>query len=304
MSEQNKLKEAMDLALIGKREEAAALLTSLEPVIKEPNLRLQLIDACLSTLSSIKDNEKLIQLASEAIDMTKRANLGKYQAYFMGRKADLLSFQVGIRHHRMASLKLTPRWINFATEAEETEYNILLNETNEKEKELNSLLEGALILANNSGDKKTLAYLLMERGGISSSRYLQHKADSMKSKLYGKLWLKFPIIRYPLFEHLFGLLNKDVRKLPVFVNSFRKDLLESGRLFEEIEEPIASSAYFNLAIYMKSSFRFSEAKKFLRKSHNIALRHNDLATLAKIKEMEKSIELKNEDTPQYLSEEY
>jgi len=301
MSEKSELKKAMDLAMQGKRKEAAAILVALEPRIKEPNLRLQLIDASLSSLSPVKDNPKLIELAEEAIKITIVAGVTDYQAHFMSRKADLLRFQITLRWHRMSSLTLTPSWIGFATEADKKEYEILASEVKKMEDESESLLAQALALADKSENKKTKAYILMDRGQVSSSKYLQRKTDSLRGTFYGKLWVKSQSCRYPIFENFFALTNATVRELPRYVKSFRTDLLEAGKLLEEINDSAASSAYFNLANEMKTAYRFREAKKYLKKARIIALKHSDTAMVAKIDEMEKIVAARNKDVPDYLN---
>ncbi len=300
MSNENELKKAMDLAIQGKRQEAAAILVVLESKIKEPNLRLRLIDASLSSLSPVKNNAKLIDLAEEAIKITTQAGISNYQAHFMARKADLLRFQITIRWHRVTSLTLTPGWIGFATEADKMEYEVLTSETKKMEDESDNLLEQALTLANKSEDKKTKAYILMDRGQVSSSKYLQRKTDCLRGTLYGKLWVKSQSCRYPIFENFFALINVTVRELPVYVKSFKKDLLEAGKLLEQIDDSAASSAYFNLANELKTAYRFREAQKHLKKSRTIALKYGDIAMIVKIDEMKKIIAARNKDVPDYI----
>ncbi len=301
MSEKDELKKAIDLSLQGKRKEAAAILVALEPRIKEPNMRLRLIDASLANLNPVKDNPKLIELAEEAIKITSAGGVTDYQAYFMGRKADLLRFPIGLQQHRMASLTLTPSWIGFATEMDKKEYEALKSDTEKMETESESLLEQALLLVDKSGDKKTKGYILLEKGQILSSKYLQYKTECLRSTLYGKLWVKFQFGRYPFFENLFGLRNKNVRKLARYVKSFRESFLEAGRLFEEINDPSSSSAYFNLANDLKTAYRFREANKWLKKARALALKYNDLVMVTKIDEMEKIVAARNKDVPDYLN---
>jgi len=301
MSEKDELKKAIDLSLQGKRKEAAAILVALESKIKEPNMRLRLIDASLAILNPVKDNPKLIDLAEEAIKITASGDATGYQAYFMARKADLLRFQIGLRQHRMASLTLTPSWIAFAIETDKKEYDVLKSETEKMETESESLMEQALLLADKSGDKKTKGHILLQEGQILSSKYLQSKTECLRNTLYGKLWVKFQFGRYPFFENLFGLRNKNIRKLSGYVKSFRESFLEAGRLFEEIADPSSSNAYFNLANDLKTAYRFREANKWLKKARVLALKYNDLVMVTKIDEMEKIVAAKNKDVPDYIN---
>jgi len=73
------------------------------------------------------------------------------------------------------------------------------------------------------------------------------------------------------------------------------------QLFEDINDPMAATAYHNLANDLKSAYRFRAAKKYLAKGKVVALKHNDQEMLRRIGLMEKEIAAKNRNIPDYLN---
>lgn len=86
----------MELAMQGKRSDARDAVLSLEPRIKEPRLRLQLIDLALSTLDNVKDNAKKATLSIEGARIARAIGRADLQAHFMARTADLVMLQVAL----------------------------------------------------------------------------------------------------------------------------------------------------------------------------------------------------------------
>ncbi len=301
MSEKDELKKAMDLIEKGKRSDARAALLALEPNLKNPNLRLQLIDASLGVLDPLKDNTTQIRLASEGIRMATAAGLGYLQAHFMARSADLLMMQVALRQHRQKKLKLAQEWMEFSTEADKREYEQLTEEVDKLEKEIDGLSSGAIALAEASGDKRIQGYVLLSKAGIESSRYLRFKADCMVHSFRAKLWMKYEFMRLPFFETLMMFSNGDAKKLQAYIKLFTKSFLDAARLFESIDDSTAAVAYHNLANDLKGAYRFRAARKYLAMGKANALKHSDEQMLRRIELMEKEIKGKNRNLPDYLN---
>lgn len=114
-------------------------------------------------------------------------------------------------------------------------------------------------------------------------------------------WTMFEFMHYPFFEYLLTFWNGDAQKLNAYFNSFTSCFLRAARLFEEIGDSLAGHAYHNLAIYLKSTYRFRAAKGYLAKARIIALKHNDAALMRLLDALEGSIKAKNRDIPDYLS---
>jgi len=290
----------MELAMQGKRSDARDAVLSLEPRIREPRLRLQLIDVAMSALDNVNDNAKKATLSIEGAKIAEAMGRADLQAHFMAKTADLAMLQVAIWHHRRSILNLAPRWFQFATEAEKNEHESLTTLIDKLESEINTLLSQAITLSERSGDKKIRASVLMSMGSIGSARYLRYKMDCMRG-IRAKLWTKFAFARYPFFEYLLTISNGDAQKLNAYVQSFTSSFLKAARLAEEIGDPLAGHAYHNLAIHLKSAYRFGAAKRCLAKARTIALKHNDAALMRHVDALEKYIKAKNRDIPDYLS---
>src|SRR5258708_4500800 len=125
MSVRDELNRAVELANLGKRSEARDAVLSLEPRIKEPRLRIQLIDVSLSALDNVKDNAKKATLSIEGTRIAEGMGRVDLQAHFMAKTADLVMTQVALWHYRRSMLKLAPRWFQFATQTEEKEHESL-----------------------------------------------------------------------------------------------------------------------------------------------------------------------------------
>lgn len=298
MSAADELKTAIQLAFAGKRTEAAALLLKIDPQINDPQQRLHLIDVALSTLDPLRDNAKLLELSIEGGDIASRFGLQALQAHFMARRADILESQLGFWRHRRAELKLAPGWVGFATEADRDEYDALTTEIEKRVKEIDNLLTKAEELAVTAGDQKTQGFILMARGSIESSEYLQGLGEAMKSPFLAKLWLRLRLLRHPIFERLFTPRADELKR---HRRAFIKSYLEAARILEAIDDSAAASAYHNLANCLRSAYRFRAARKYASKARVIAERHDDTMCLAKLDELEVSIRAKNRDVPDYLS---
>lgn len=301
MSEKDELKKAMELMEQGKRSDARAAFLALEPKLKDPNLRLQLIDASLGVLDPLKDNTTKIRLATEGIQIAKAAGLDYIEAHFMARNADLLMMQVALRQHRQGKIKLAREWFEFSTEADKCEYEQLTEEVNNLEKEIDGLLSKALELAKASGDKRIHGYVLLSKASVESSRYLRLKADCMVHSFRAKLWTKYEFMRSPFFETLMMFSNGDAKKLRAHIKLFTRSFLEASQLFESIDDSTAAVAYHNLANDLKGAYRFRAARKYLAMSKANALKHSDEQMLRRIELMEKEIEGKNRNLPDYLN---
>jgi len=229
MSERDELRTAMDLAMQGKRSEAQEMLLCLEPRIKEPHLRLHLIDVALSVFDNVKDNAKKATLSIEGAEIAESIGRADLQAHFMAKTADLAMFRIALWHHRRSMLKLMPRWFQFATEAEKREHESLTSLISKLESEIDALLSHALAQSEQSGNKKIKASVLMSMGSIESARYLRYMMDCMRG-VRAKLWSRFVLMRYPFFVYLLTCWNGDAKKLNAYIKSFTSKFLKAARL--------------------------------------------------------------------------
>lgn len=301
MSEENKLQNAIGLLTQGDRKEASAELLSLEKVITNKNLRIQLIDAALSACDPVKENKTLIRLGAEAINIAREYHKNDLQAFFMGRKADFLEGSITFLHYEQQNIKLSPDWLEFSTEQDRDRHKELTKKIEEINNEIDSLLSEALILAEGCEKKDIVARVLMSSAGIESARYLYKKTDKIRGGLYTKLWLKLRVMRYPFFENLFIFSRKKKKELSGLVKSFKEKFLKSAEIFTELNDPMVGYVYYNLANGLNSAYKFSEAKKYLLKSLESANHFNDALLKRQIESLRKTIESKNRDVPNYVN---
>lgn len=301
MSEENKLQNAINLLTQGKRKEASPELLSLEKIITDKNLRIQLIDASLSALDPVKENKTLIRLSAEAIDIATEYQKNDLLAFFMGRKADFLEGSITFLHYEQQNIKLSPDWLEFSTEQDRDRYEELTKKIEEINSEIDSLLSQALILAEGCGKKDIIARVLMSSAGIESARYLYKKTDKIRGGLYTKLWLKLRFMRYPFFENLFIFSRKKKKELASLVKSFKEKFLKSAEIFTELNDPMAGYVYYNLANGLNSAYKFSEAKTYLLKASELASYFNDSLLKKHVESLGKTIESRNRDIPDYVN---
>lgn len=301
MQEKSRLQNAINLVMQGQRKEAATELLALEKIITEENLRIQLIDAALSALDPIRENKKLIELSDEAIAMTNKYGRKDLQAFFMSRKADFLMGEMTFLHYGQANLKLSPDWIEFSTEADKKEHEALSVKAENTNNEINTLLRDALAIAEQSNDKKVVARVLMANASIESARYLHYKAECMRGGLHTKLWVRFEFMRYPFFEKWLIYSKEKRQKLNGYIKSFTDKFLAAAQILDELNDSLAGYAYHNLANDLKSAYRFGLAKRYLSKARIIAEKQNDLMLKKSVELMEKAIEARNRDVPDYIN---
>ena len=301
MSVKNKLQNAISLLTQGHRKDAATELLVLEPIIVDKNLRIQLIDAMLSALDSVENNDMLIKLSNEGIGIAGEYNRKDLQAFFMSRNADFLMINMTFLQYDRDCLKLSPGWTEFSTEVDKEKYEKLTAEIKRNENEIDHLLNDALVLADQSGDRQTGARILMTSAGIESLRYLNYKGECMRSSLCAKLWLRFEFIRYPFYERLFVSSNSEKKKLNNLVMSFTEKFIKAAQILEGLNDSMAGYAYHNLANDLKSAYKFKKAKKYLSKAKAIAEKHNDQLLNKQVELLEKAIKARNKDIPDYIN---
>lgn len=297
MSEKNDYKKAISLLMAGRRKEASTALLELHQRTTKKGFKIQLIDALFSALDSIKENQKLIDISSEGIKLASELRIPDLQAHFMGRRADFLVNRVSFYQYQRSNLKLTPGWIEFSTEADKRSYEELTAEIERLEKEIDQLLTEAISIAERVDSKKTLGFILMSKASVESSRYLHYKMEYMRGIFKAKVWLLLHRWGFEI-PILFGL--KHYKTLKGYVDSFTANYLRAAKLFEEIGDDGEGFAYYNLAVNLKTAYKFRQANNYLYRAKIIAEKHGNALLNSKIKELEKSIKARNKDIPNYL----
>ena len=297
MSGNRDLLSAIQLLRGGERRKAAHLLLAIEAQITEPGSRLEFIDAALSALDPLEHCDKACQLAGEGSEIARARGEEDLRAYFMARRTHFLMTKVATAHHGRTSLKLAPGWIGFATESDLHRYESLSQEYHRLNSEVDDLIRGASEIAEKLGNARVRAYVLMQKGSIESSRYLEEKSECRLGILRAKAWRRLPGLRSERVL-MFGWGHG--RRLGALVKSFSNDFLLSARLFEMSKDPLAASAYYNLANQLRTANRFRAARKYLKMARSIAELHGDRWIIGQCDRLGAIIKKRNKDIPNYL----
>jgi tetratricopeptide (TPR) repeat protein len=295
--EVNNFKRAMALLNKGYKKQSALILLRLYEKSTKIGFKIQLIDALITVLDPMEDNEKLIELSSSGISLASALNVADVGAHFKARKADFLMGKRVLLEFERVNLKLAQKWLQFATEKEKTRYEELSLEISKIDEEVSNLLGEAVEGALHVGNKKTLALVYMSKGGIEGSRYLQFKMNTLRGSWRARVFLvlhKFGIE----IPFIYGL--RQGLELIFFVNSFTKSFIDAANLLTEIGDEDAALAYFDLAVNLQSAYKFRSAARYLKRAKSIATQHGNQLLLANISVLEKSISTKHRDIPDYL----
>ena len=103
MSEKIDFKKAMSLLMKGRGKEASTVLLPLYQQTTKKGFKLQLIDALLTALDPLQENQKLIDMAFEGIRLANELRASDLQAHFMAKKADFLMNNVLLDQHQRAN---------------------------------------------------------------------------------------------------------------------------------------------------------------------------------------------------------
>lgn len=297
MSVEGDFKNGMSLLMSGRCDEASAIFLKLYGQNISKSFKIQLIDALLASLDTLNESEKLISLVSEGVTIAEQVNDLSAKAYFLSRKADFLMHKKSLLEYRRVNLKLTPGWFCFSLEEEKKKYEAISQEVDKLEKEISFLLAEAVELAENQGDKKCLALILMSKASIESSRYLQYKADLIMKNGRAKLFNFFHKIGYEI-PILYGLGNFKVLKNCKI--NFSKSYLKAAKLFEEIDDMESASAYYDLAVHLSTAYDFRKAKRYLDIAEKLAKKYGYMLVIEKIKGFRVIVKNRNKDVPNYL----
>jgi len=285
----------------GRRKEATAELMLLESTVRDKGLRLQIIDAALSALDPVRENGRLISLSEEAVGISRHYGRKDLESFFMSRKADFLSTKITFLQYKQRNLKLSPDWTEFSTEQDREEFQKLTQEIKEVNEEIDNLLNSALSIAEQTKSQQNVARILMASASIESARYLQYKTECLGSNFRAKLWLKFPIMRYPILETSFIFPGDQGRTLNKFVDSFTKKFIKATQVLRGVDDSLAGYAYHNLANDLKTAYRFRQAKKYLIRARVVAEKYNDALLKKQVEALGRAIKARNKDIPDYIN---
>jgi len=114
MANTKELNNARELIAEGKHQEARKKLEAI--TTQEPNVRLDILLAFLVVLDHVTENDKLLDVATEGIEIATKLGNNEVRSYLMARKSIFLLTQLSSMVHRQKNLMLSSNvfdWINF-----------------------------------------------------------------------------------------------------------------------------------------------------------------------------------------------
>lgn len=302
MSESTDFQNAMALLRSGRRKEATKEFLNLYTKVRNIGLRLQLIDALMSSLDPIRETNKLIQVADDGIKSAEQLSRPDMKARFMAAKATYIMKDIYSLKYRQHNLKLLPqRWINFSTERDHAEYSHVTQAIADKEHEVDSLISEATKLADVTDDKIVQAYVAMSVGDVHQSRYMNVKMDAIPGRpTRAKWWLRLKLLRQLGLENYLFFNVREIRALRIHLSRVKRSFLQAAELFRAINDPREAHAFYNLANHLRISFKFRQATNYLNHARIVAQKHNQHLLLKQIDELTKIVKSRNENIPNYV----
>ena len=269
---------------------------------QDPRIRLRSAMVLLDRLKFPQAPQEILQVCTVAIESAERLADTKNQALLMAKKAECLVTLNGLSLIPARNrLRMPPGWFGFGLEGEEKEYAELTKQIEANDKDADSLVSTARDIAERAGDDATLAHVLMCMGTMALQRYMSRKLDCLPSRIRVPGWLLSRLRECRLDGYV--LYDSQTRhQLRTLAAECEERYLEAvGILQKASDEFLEAYAYYNLANNLRSMYRLGSASKYLRQAQALAEKQDNEQLLKSIHHLEKSIRLKNRDTPNYAA---
>lgn len=303
MANTKELNNARGLIAEGRHPEARKMLEAI--TTQDPKIRLDALLAFLVVLDHVTENDKLLDVATEGIEIATKLGNDEVRSYLMARKSIFLLTHLSSMVHRQKNLMLSSNvfeWIDFSLERDKKEYEAIVEMRKPIEKEIGSLIGAVIEQAERGIDHYFRGHLFSAIGDFYSSRYLNDMLDFQKSgKIKSRIANLYFIRRWNLDRFLY---DRDSRKKTIdsktkCIQYFERSISEfrlGGKRSEE------ANAIYNLAVKMKLFYTFGRAKSLLAKAKSIALELKEKPLLQKIESLEKEVADKNRHMRDYVTE--
>lgn len=303
MADTKELNNARNLIAEGRHPEARKILEAI--TTQDPKIKLDILLAFLVVLDHVTENDKLLNVATEGIEIATKLDNDEVRSYLMARKSIFLLTHLSSMVHRQKNLMLSSNvfeWIDFSLERDKKEYEAIVEMRKPIEKEIDSLIEAVIERAEKGIDHYFRGHLFSAIGDFYSSRYLNDMLDFQKGgKIKSKIANLYFIRRWNLDRFLYDSASR--RKImdskAKCIRYFEKSIYEFRLGDKKSEE---ANATYNLAVKMKLFYTFSRAKSLLAKAKSIALELQEKPLLQKIGVLEKEVADKNRHMRDYVSE--
>ncbi len=303
MANTKELDRARGLIAEGKHPEARKILETIKT--QDLKVRLDVLLAFLVVLDHATENDKLLDVATEGIELATKLGNDEVRSYLMARKSIFLITHLSSMVHRQKNLMLSANvfeWIDFSLERDKKEYEAIVEMRKPLEKEINSLIVAVIDRAERGTDHYFRGHLFSAIGDFYSSKYLNDMLDFQKGgKFKSKIANLYFVRRWNLDRFLYDndsrrkIVDSKVKCIQYFERS-----IDEFRLGDKKSE--GANAIYNLAVKMKIFYTFGRAKKLLAKAKSIALELQEKPLLQKIEMLEKEVADKNRHMRDYVTE--
>lgn len=303
MANTTELNNARSLIAEGRHPEARKILEAI--TTQDLKIKLDILLAFLVVLDHVTENDKLLDVATEGIEIATKLGNDEVRSYLMARKSIFLLTHLSSMVHRQKNLMLSSNvfeWIDFSLERDKKEYEAIVEMRKPIEKEIGSLIEEVIERAEKGINHYFRGHLFSAIGDFYSSQYLNDMLDFQKGgKIKSKIANLYFVRRWNLDKFLYDRTSrkkitdskrKCIQYFERSINEFRL----GGKKSEE------ANAIYNLAVKMKIFYTFGRAKSMLEKAKLIALELQEKPLLQKIEMLEKEVADKNRHMRDYVTE--
>lgn len=304
MSEEQNLKQARNFIDENNKPKAVEILWKLYQSDNQ-KIKLDTILCLLVILDRSIENNKIIEIIDEGLKIAPKIDKD-IEAYLLIQKCCLLLIRLSLMIYRQKNLKLAAqvfKWINFSTEREKEEFELIIKQKQKIEEETQRLEDNVCNYIQVNKSHRTRGRIFLELSEIYNLKYSNNQLDLM---IGGKKrsWLgnKYLIKRWNLGKWF--LYNSKGRKklkenwheclnfMDLAISEFK-----AGRFNEEL-----AHAYYNLAVKYQFIFQFRKAKKALKLALKLAEEYNCKRLLAQITLLGKRLKEKNKNIKNYVEE--
>jgi hypothetical protein len=269
---------------------------------RDDRVRLQSALVLVERLKAIERLDEVLKVCDAGTRCAQRMRDSLSEAYLLAKKAVGLAIVNGLSLvPARRRLRMAPGWLGFSLEHDEAQFKELTQKIEANEAEIKGMLAQALATADQSVSHSTKAQVLLCAGQVHFNRYMNLKTEYLKGVVLIPRGL-LQLLRLYWLDDFLHFAKDERARINACLNQCEASYLTAADEFQKDGDELGvGHACFNLANDLRSAFRFRKAKKYLRLAKRIAERHGDNNLLAGIRVLEKSIRMRNRDTPNYLA---
>lgn len=304
MPENDEVKRAYLLFSQGKKKDAEEILWPLSGS-PEPMIKINAVLTLLVVLDGVRENDKLLEVVAVGIDTTEKVGMRDVYVYLLSKKCVFLANRLSMVIHRQKCLMLSAgvfNWIGFSLERDRREYDSIVENRKEIEREIGALLTTVHKMIEGMTDHYSRGNVFSSIADYYSLKYFSDHLNFMRGgRMRSKIANLYIIRRWGLDKFLYERKHRlQIRQ------SSRNFILYSEMAIAEYEASNAPSelahAIYNLAVKYNSIFSFRKARKLLARARIMASSTSESRLLEQITFLEKKVADKNRHIPNYVEE--